>query len=165
MGPLSTLLARYLPNKIPGYTEYVQHSGIRDITPSRLAKAGLQSLRSPEESWGPHAVFDNRLKEHSKKYGYTLPVKAARSMISARDYGRRNPDLDPQLMKDQAVLYQYLQGLKGFNFEGDLVDALYNKYGIDQAVAEKGSIPAPDEMDFQSIEDLFDEFNRMMVGQ
>jgi hypothetical protein len=152
-----------LLNKIaPHYSEFLDNSGIKDITPSRAAYAAYHGVTREPPAFGPHAVIDNMLKSHSEPYGYNEKVKAARSMLGGRDYARRLPAKDEQVMKDQAVLYQFLQGLKGLNFEGDTIDALYNKYGIEQGVAEKGKIPGLKETDYEGIENLFSEFDSLM---
>jgi hypothetical protein len=174
MGPLD-LLRQYVTKKTqpardailnkvaPNYSEFLNNSGISEITAERAAKAAGHYLGHIPE-FGDHAVIDNLLKKHSEPYGYNPTVKAARSMLGARDWARRFPATDAQTMKDQAVLYQFLQGVKGLDFEGDTIDALYNKLGIDQAVAENNKIPPVniDNMDYSSLEELFDEFNGLM---
>lgn len=173
MGPLE-MVRRYvadrtqqsrdeiLDNIAPNYNSFLDHSGIKEITPSRAIAAAYRGVVDEPIAFGPHAVIDNRLKSHSEPYGYNPTVKAARSLLGGRDYGRRLAAKDKQLMKDQAVLYQFVQGLQGADFEGDLIDALYNKYGIDLAVAENGKVPQLEETDYNGVEQLFEEFNKMV---
>jgi hypothetical protein len=164
MGPLSKLLKSravpqvpYLDKFVPGYGEFMGNSGIDQVTLKDLIQAGLHYTKN-KEKFGDHAVVDNLLKGHTEPYGYTPTVKAARSYLGSRDYAERFPKSDKPTLKNQAVLYQYIQGLKGLDFTGDTIDALYNKYGIDQA----RSTPPLNEMDYVGIQDLFDEFGRMI---
>jgi hypothetical protein len=175
MGPLE-LLKMYVKQRTqptrdnvlervaPNYNQFLEHSGIKDITVPRAANAGYDAIFHKPQAFIPHAITDNALKHHSEPYGYNPTIKAARSLLGGRDYGRRMNPEDAQLAKDQATLYQFLQGTLGGNFEGDTADVLYNKYGIDQAMAERGKIPAVDvdSIDFPGLEDLYDEFDLMI---
>jgi len=175
MGPLE-LLTQYVKQRTqpvrdnvlervaPDYNQFLDHSGIKDITLPRTASAGYDAIFHKPNAFIPHAITDNALKHHSEPYGYNPTVKAARSLLGGRDYGRRMTPDQAQLAKDQAVAYQFIQGLTNLNFEGDTADALYNKYGIDQAMAERGKIPAVDidSMDITGLQDLFDEFDAMI---
>lgn len=142
----------------PHFSEFVQNSGIKDIKPSDQVKAALHHFRTRKE-FGDHAVIDNLLKDYSQKnYGYNPRTKAVRSMLGGRDYARRLDPKDAKIMKDQATMYQFVQGLKGLNFEGETLDTFYNKLGIDQAVNEKIEPPPKDRMDYEVADDLFHEF-------